>query len=73
MKPMRVANHRLNSGGYDAHGAYFGHGQALWALKHEGVEIDFCRAEDKQDAIEIFKARQKRGEYFNEAASAKIW
>jgi len=66
---MRVARCRLNSGGYDAHGAYFGHGQALWALKDEGVVIDFCRAEDKEDAIEIFKARQKREQFPN----AKIW
>lgn len=70
---MRVCRRRLNSGGYDVHGAYFGHGQALWALKDEGVEIDFCRAEDKQGAVEIFKARQHRGEYFNNATSAKIW
>lgn len=39
----------LNSGGYDAGGAYWGHGQPLWAVSDETDTI-YLRAASREDA-----------------------
>ncbi len=44
---------RLNSGGYDKNGTYFGHGSRLYWCANETGTIDFMlRASDRADARE---------------------
>lgn len=61
---IRVGHVRLNSGGYDIGGAYWGHGSPLWrALTSEGDQR-FFRAYSKKAAIENLR---------EEFPNAKIW
>jgi hypothetical protein len=47
---LQLQRVRLNSGGYDAGGAYWGLGQALWvAMDHTGETV-FFRARDREAA-----------------------
>lgn len=46
----------LNAGGYDAGGAYWGHGQRLYrAVWDEGKSECFVRANSRDEAIELFE------------------
>jgi hypothetical protein len=41
---------RLNNGGYDAGGAYWGHGQALWCAMDQDGNTQYFRAYDRDSA-----------------------
>jgi len=49
---LSVQRVRLNSGGYDKNGTYFGHGQPLYWCANEECTVDFMlRARDREDAV----------------------
>ena len=53
---VSVKKQRLNSGGYDKHGVYFGVGEPLYyVMDEDGIHGDYLRASCREEAIE--KAR----------------
>lgn len=53
---LRVRRIRINSGGYDDGGSYWGLGSPLWQCRGEDVDA-YTRAGDKPAAIEYFKTK----------------
>ena len=47
----RASRVRLNAGGYDKGGAYWGRGMALWAVQDGEGNLCFVRAASRADAI----------------------
>lgn len=47
---VRLSRVRLNRGGYDDGGAYWGHGQPLWRAEDADGEQRFLRAPDRAAA-----------------------
>lgn len=48
---VRVSRVRLDAGGYDPNGTYFGIGQSLYWIRTDGGEVDFVvRAHDRDYA-----------------------
>ena len=52
----RLFKVRLDSGGYDPGGAYWGGPDDLYCIRADGV-LNFCRAVDREAAKEIFQER----------------
>ncbi|MCW1844148.1 hypothetical protein [Prosthecomicrobium hirschii] len=49
-RPLRLRRVPINSGGYDAGGAYWGIGKPLWACLDRDGGITYFRAESHEDA-----------------------
>ena len=54
---------RLNSGGYDPGGAYWGHGAPLYVAWCDGQEM-FFRARDRREAKEIARGVFKNAKFY---------
>lgn len=48
--PWHLQRIRLDSGGYDSGGAYWGHGQPLYFVQDQDGNSQFMRAADRSDA-----------------------
>ena len=62
MKP-HLERVRLNSGGYDPGGAYWGHGAPLYVAWGDGQEM-FFRARDRREAKEIARGVFKNAKFY---------
>ncbi|WP_316206011.1 hypothetical protein [Bradyrhizobium sp. SZCCHNR3058] len=70
--PFTLQRVRLNSGGYDSGGAYWGHGQPLYwwsvTLREDGCRDDDCsgfmRASDRDDAKAEIRALHPAARFY---------
>ena len=63
VKKLHLQRVRLDSGGYDPGGAYWGHGAPLFVAWCDGREM-FFRAGDRAEAKEIVKAVFKNAKFY---------
>ena len=63
VKKLHLERVRLNSGGYDPGGAYWGQGAPLYVAWGDGQEM-FLRASDREEAKEIAKGVFKHAEFY---------
>lgn len=57
---------RLDNGGYDVNGTYFGHGEPLYWVASEDSEVDFMlRAHDRKRAKEHVRTQYPQARFFN--------
>ena len=56
---------RLNSGGYDRNGTYFGHGRPLfWCASADGAIDRMTRADDREDAKRLMLEEYPNARFF---------
>lgn len=53
-KPLYLRRIQLDSGGYDAGGAYWGHGAALWWCGNDKGDIDLFLRAPSREAAKVF-------------------
>ena len=63
VKKLHLERVRLNSGGYDSGGAYWGQGAPLYVAWGDGQEM-FFRTKDRREAKEIAKGVFKHAEFY---------
>ena len=63
VKKLHLERVRLNSGGYDPGGAYWGHGAPLYVAWGDGQEM-FFRARDRREAKEIAGGVFKNAKFY---------
>lgn len=57
---------RLDSGGYDPNGTYFGHGEPLYWVATAYSEVDYMlRARDRKHAKQLVTERYPQARFFN--------
>ena len=67
VKKLHLERVRLNSGGYDPGGAYWGHGAPLYVAWGDGadeVQEMFLRASDREEAKEIVRGVFKNAKFY---------
>jgi hypothetical protein len=63
---LRMARVRLDNGGYDNGGAYWGHGEPLYHVESENGEIDyFVRGYDRERAKREVRAKYPTARFYN--------
>lgn len=61
---------RIDEGGYDTNGTYFGHGGTLyWYADAEGRVDATLRASDRAEAIETIRTKYPRAKFFGKAVA----
>lgn len=55
---------RLDSGGYDAGGAYWGHGQPLYAAVDADGDVKYLRANSRDHAKRIIREQNPDARFF---------